>query len=88
MKQKLHRILNVSALCAAALSTCACAPKIYVIEHHTILEEEAAGSWPKLEDQFRKDVKKKGATFFGHDEGKDGRKSALNIINGELTDKE
>lgn len=36
------------------LALVACAPKIYVIERTTVLEEEAAGGWPELETRWKK----------------------------------
>lgn len=37
-----------------ALALTACAPKVYVIERTTVLEEEAAGQWPELEARWKR----------------------------------
>ena len=38
----------------SALALVACAPKVYIIERTTVLEEEAAGQWPDLEARWKK----------------------------------
>jgi hypothetical protein len=40
----------------------ACAPKIYVIDRQTVLEEEAAGDWPQFEKEVIERAKKQGPT--------------------------
>ncbi len=45
-------VVLITLISLATLS--ACAPKIYVIERTTVLEEEAAGSWPELETRWKK----------------------------------
>jgi len=41
------------------LGLCSCSPKIYLVDRHTVLEEEAAGEWP----DFEKDLLQKSAEF-------------------------
>lgn len=48
------RFLAALALLSGALAFTGCAPKVYVIERTTVLEEEAAGSWPDLEARWKK----------------------------------
>ena len=42
---------------------CACAPKVYIIDRATIMEEESAGDWPDIEDRWKKQNAKKQAQF-------------------------
>lgn len=46
---KIHWLLVVAFFLSAPLG---CAPKVYIIDRTTLLEEEAAGSWPDLESQW------------------------------------
>jgi hypothetical protein len=79
------RLKYAFLLLGAILSLTACAPKIYVIDRHTIMEQEAAGEWPALEDEFTKKGTQKGATFFKEDLDNPAKKRALNVLNGEIS---
>ena len=66
------------------LSLTACSPKIYVIDRHTIMEEEAAGEWPEFEKELLNRSQAQGPTPFA--EIADGaEKSRLyNVLNSEM----
>ena len=72
------------ALTLCGIMFTACAPKIYVIDRHTIMEKEAAGEWPSLEKRLLEKSKKKGPSFFQKDQGNRSKKRLLNVLNGEL----
>ena len=48
----------------SSLALAGCAPKIYLIDRQTILEEEAAGEWPDFEKEFLDHAEASGPTPF------------------------
>lgn len=56
VRKTVRKILDPSFSIAplTLLALAACAPKVYVIERTTVLEEEAAGQWPDLETRWKK----------------------------------
>lgn len=50
-------ILSTAFISIALLST-ACAPKVYVIDRATILEEESGGEWPQVDAAIRQKLLK------------------------------
>ncbi len=36
-----------------------CAPKVYIIDRQTVLQEQAAGDWPDFEESLLQSLKKK-----------------------------
>lgn len=63
-----------------------CAPKIYIIDRQTVLEQEAAGHWPEFEkEMFEKGVAN-GPTPFGKAQDDSRRAKLLTILNGDLSD--
>ncbi len=49
MKTQILVLLTLAGLCSGA-----CAPKVYVLDRQTVLEEEASADWPELEARFLK----------------------------------
>lgn len=71
--------------------TTACAPKIYVTDRQTVLEEEAAGDWPQFEKELIEKSQARGPAPFGQVRnqmrGKNARQSRIfNVLNGDLVD--
>ena len=62
----------------------ACAPKVYVIDRQTILEDEAAGEWPDFEREILKKSKAHGPTPFSKVPMSKKRESLYNVLNGSL----
>ena len=73
---------NCWLIVATALS--ACSPKIYVIDNQTVLEEEAAGSWPLFEKQVLDKAKAKGPTPLSQVPPNETRNRLYNVLNGEM----
>ncbi len=63
----------------------ACAPKIYVIDRQTVLEEEAAGDWPQFEKDVIERAKKQGPTPLSKVPENARRKRLYSVLHGELT---
>lgn len=61
-----------------------CAPKIYIIDRHTVLEEEAAGHWPQFEKELLEKAKAQGPTAYPKRPPNQKRDRLLNVINGKL----
>ena len=65
----------------------ACAPKIYVMDRPTVMEEEASGSWPNFTKDLKKNALSKGPTFFPKEKENNKKARVYNILNGDLTSK-
>lgn len=53
------KIRNIFAALTPLLMVTACAPKVYVIDRATILEEESGGDWPSVDQAKREKLLKK-----------------------------
>lgn len=74
----------ITALSFLSLSACVNLPDVYLIDRHTVMESEASGEWPQLEDQFRKQALSKGPTNLAKDPSERRRDRAFRILNGEF----
>ena len=63
----------------------ACAPKIYVVDRQTVLEEEAAGRWPHFEQELLDHSRGKGPTAFSSVPMSTRRARLYNVLNGPIT---
>ena len=62
----------------------ACAPKIYVIDRQTMLEQEAAGEWPQFDRDLIARSAAAGPTPFGELPPSPEQRRLYNVLNGEL----
>ena len=69
----------------AVLLLGACAPKIYVVDRQTVLEEEAAGRWPQFEQELLDHSRGKGPTAFSSVPMSSRRARLYNVLNGPMT---
>ena len=76
---------NIIILSIFCLHGCAALPDIYLIDRHTVMEEEASGEWPQLEERFIQQGLNKGATNFPGIEKDPRRERAFHVLNGEFT---
>ncbi|MGK5083390.1 hypothetical protein WDW37_08785 [Bdellovibrionota bacterium FG-1] len=60
-----------------------CAPKIYLNDRHTIMEEEAAGEWPEFEKEALEKSKESGPVAFQKTEMNARKKRLYQVLNGE-----
>ena len=86
--KNLNRVKSVSQVFALFISLAAlssgCSPKVYVIDNQTVLEEEAAGSWPQFEKQILDKAKAKGPTPLSQVPPNQSRDRLYNVLNGEM----
>jgi hypothetical protein len=68
----------------AMLVLTACAPKVYVVDRQTILEEDAAGEWPQFEKELLSKSKSAGPVPFSRVPLNESRARLYNVLNGEL----
>jgi hypothetical protein len=66
------------------ISLTACAPKVYVIDRQTILEDQAAGKWPELDKTMLKRSKAEGPTPLSKVPMNERRARLYNVLNSEL----
>lgn len=65
----------------------ACAPKVYVIDRTTILEEAAAGSWPDLEGKWKKSQTKKSPQAFHSNDSSAKQKRLTRVLEADRIEK-
>ena len=68
-----------------SLSGCVNLPDVYLIDRHTVMEEEASGEWPELEARFRQQAVKSGPTNLAKETTERRRERAFRMLNGEFT---
>ncbi len=72
-------------LCAmTSLPGCVSLPDVYLIDRQTVMEAEASGEWPKLEERFRQQVPLKGPTNLAKEPSEKRRDRAFRVLNGEF----
>ncbi|MCB0541608.1 MAG: hypothetical protein KDE33_29145 [Bacteroidetes bacterium] len=67
------------------LLSVSCAPKVYIIDQRTVIEEDASGDWPEFNEISQKNQKKEGVIFYKNDEDNQKKKRVLNLINDEFS---
>ena len=80
MKKQLILICSIFSL-----SACVSLPDIYLVDRHTVMETEASGEWPELEQRFRKNSLKMGATELAKEPDDLRRERAFRTLNAEFT---
>lgn len=71
-------------LAAILLSACVTLPDVYLVDRHTVMESEASGEWPELEQRFKKQSLSKGPVNLAKEPTERRRDSAFNMLNGEF----
>ena len=62
----------------------ACTPKVYVIDSHTVLEDEAAGEWPQFDKDRQAKSAEKGPVPFPKVPTSGAEERLFNVLNGEM----
>ena len=77
---------KVLLICSAlSLSACVTLPDIYLVDRHTVMEAEASGEWPKLEQRLRKDALQMGTTDLAKEPDNQRRERAFRTLNAEFS---
>jgi hypothetical protein len=77
----------LTLLVVLGLASTACTPRIYVIDRHTIMEDEAAGEWPKFEKELLDKSAATGPTPFPKTASGPGEQRVYNVLNGEMVNR-
>lgn len=74
------------SLAAALLwiGAAACAPKIYVVDRQTVLEQEAAGDWPEFDKELIAKSLSRGPAPLGKTAPSPQQRRLYNVPNGDL----
>ena len=66
------------------LAGCSLSPQVDVVlvDRHTVMESEAAGEWPRIEERLRADINKGPLALNQIDESQ-RQERALRVLNGE-----
>jgi len=67
-----------------SLSACVSLPDVYLVDRHTVMESEASGEWPELEQRFTKQSLSKGPVNLAKEPSERRRDRAFNMLNGEF----
>lgn len=85
----MKRLLTPALLLTASLSLSGCAnflsslvPDVYLVDRHTVMEADAAGDWPQLEERLRADLNKGPQPFTGLDEQLE-QEAAFRVLDDE-----
>ncbi len=71
-------------LACLGFTACASIPDIYLIDRHTVMESEASGEWPQLEERFRNKALSKGPVNMAIDPSSTRKERAFRVLNGEF----
>lgn len=80
LEKKMKHTWLLLGICALG----ACAPQIYVVDRHTVLEEEAAGEWPDFERNALERSTQSGPIPFRKTPAGPKKKRLYNTLNGEM----
>jgi len=80
-------VVRISTLFIAsvALSACISLPDVYLIDRHTVMEAEASGEWPQVDQRFREQAIKSGPTALEADPDSARKARSLEVLNSEFT---
>jgi len=67
-----------------SLSSCISLPDIYLVDRHTVMEVEASGEWPELEQRFLSNSVNKGPVNLAKEPNEKRQDKAFNMLNGEF----
>ena len=73
----------LAVLSLVLISGIACSPKVYVMDRHTIMEDEAAGEWPEVEKELLNQNKSAGPEMFGKTAFSEKKQRLYKVLNGE-----
>ncbi|MBP9709280.1 MAG: hypothetical protein KBD78_16720 [Oligoflexales bacterium] len=77
------KISQIVKYCLSISMVTSCAPNLYFVDRHTVMEVEAAGEWPELDQQIIKQNKAKGVTYYDKDQDTRRKKRIFNSLHGE-----
>lgn len=81
--RKIERI--VLLISASWVITC-CVPDIYVIDRHTMMEMEASGQWPELDQKIYLESLSLGPIPLPDEGDSKRKKRVFSVLTGELKD--
>lgn len=67
-----------------SLSACVSLPDIYLVDRHTVMEVEASGEWPELEQRFLSNSVNKGPVNLAKEPNEKRQDKAFNMLNSEF----
>jgi len=79
-------VKTVLLLVFFSLSGCVALPDVYLIDRHTVMEAEASGEWPELEQRLSQQALKLGPEPLLIKAEDPRKKRAFNVLNGEFVE--
>jgi len=78
------RIFCLVGTCVFVIFSLSCAPKIYVVDRQTVMEQESAGEWPQFEQELTGGAVAQGPTSFAKVPITEKKARLFKVLNGEL----
>lgn len=63
---------------------CVTLPDVYVVDRHTVMESEASGEWPALEERLKTLALKKGVEPIDTELSVEAEEGAFKMLNSEF----
>jgi len=79
-------VKNGLLIVIVSLAGCVALPDVYLIDRHTVMEAEASGEWPELEQRLSQQALKLGPEPLLINEEDPRKKRAFNVLNGEFVE--
>jgi hypothetical protein len=83
----MRNLVSSLSLLLAVSALAACAPKVYVIDRQTVLEQESAGEWPEFEKDLYAKTPQSTATPLTSTKVSAAHARLYNVLDGELVEK-
>lgn len=88
MLAPLKQLIRLVALLTISLTLAGCislSPEVYLVDRHTVMESEAAGEWPAMEQRFIEAGRHAGPIPLAADPLMSTRRErAFRVLNGEF----
>jgi len=90
-KKTQRKMLNIkkAIFILSSIGAVGCAPKVYVIDRQTVLQEQAAGEWPDFEESLTVNLKKKNPVMLPKSSTNETEKNQklYKVLNAEMETK-
>lgn len=67
------------------LNACVSLPDVYLIDRHTVMEAEASGEWPQIDQRVREQSIQPGPALLEKEPDSQRKARSLKMLNGEFT---
>lgn len=76
----------LSLVLALTMTACVSVPDVYLIDRHTVMELEASGEWPELENRFREKALNSGSLDIPDAFAEQRKEKVFTMLQGEFVE--